>query len=151
MLIQTMKKIVSIYIMICLCTMLSAQTIRYTYDAAGNRTERYIDMTPEVRSAKAAATEGDAAAPEELEDRSLSNAIRIYPNPTEGLLKVEIDNLQENQKASIALMTLQGQTVLRKSNVQGMTELDISNSLQGTYIMRISIDGNNTEWKIIKK
>ena len=97
-----MKKRIIFPIIICLCSTLSAQTVRYAYDEAGNRVERYIDMTPGLRSAAIAETEeteetNEDTPREELQDRLLSNLIHIYPNPTDGLLKVQIDNLQENQ------------------------------------------------------
>ncbi|MDR1729411.1 MAG: T9SS type A sorting domain-containing protein [Prevotellaceae bacterium] len=152
-----MKKIIIFPIIICLCSTLPAQTVRFLYDAAGNRVERYIDMTaPGLRSATIAAEEETEETSEntplkELQDLSLANPIHIYPNPTDGLLKVQIDNLQENQKASVILMNMQGQTVLSRSAVRDIVELDMSTSAQGIYIMRISIDEKNTEWKIIKK
>ncbi len=143
-----------------------SDSISFVYDAAGNRIERYIDMTPpEMRSDEAVEDSASAAesssqqmqkqaisAPNEpLKDFALANAIRIYPNPTEGLLKVEIDNLQEHQKASITLMSIQGQTIVNQSKAQISNELDISARPAGTYIMRITLDGKSTEWKIIKK
>lgn len=148
-----MKKLVIFPIIIFLCSTLSAQTVHFLYDEAGNRVERYISMTFGLRSAAVTTTEKttEKTPQEVVQDLSLSNPIHIFPNPTDGLLKVQIDNLQEDQKASVALMNIKGQTILFQSIVRDVVELDISTSEQGIYIMRISIDGENTEWKIIKK
>jgi hypothetical protein len=125
---------------------LYAQSVAYGYDSAGNRISRTIVIST-LRSAKMEKQEETAVHSEMLKDLE----VRIYPNPTDGLLKVEVLNMKENQSAAISLYDLSGKLILSRDKISNSTELDISNNNPGTYILRIFAGESRTEWKIIKK
>ncbi len=123
-----------------------AQTVTFGYDAAGNRISRVIDLNS-LRSAQ-----GNETLEEIVYSEVLKNLeIRIYPNPTEGLLKVDILNLPEQQTADIYLYNLSGKLLITRKGVSGLTDIDLGTYLAGTYLMKIIAGEQQTEWKIIKK
>ena len=141
---------------VCLQVLYSQNKVTYGYDAAGNRTSRTIVM--------AAAPPKSALAPVEEEEPVVYSEIlsdielKIYPNPTDGLLKVEILNLPENQTANIWLYNISGRLITSLRGITGFATIDISDQPQGTYLMKIvageTTSGGSqyqTEWKIIKK
>ena len=134
---------------VCLQVLHSQNTVSYGYDAAGNRVSRTIVyQSPPPRSAPAPKEEEPPVVYSEV----LSDIeLKIYPNPTDGLLKVEILNLPEEQTANIWLYNLSGRLITLLRGITGFVDVDISGQPQGTYLMKIVAGEYQTEWKIIKK
>jgi hypothetical protein len=131
----------------CAVAGINAQSsVSYGYDAAGNRISRTIVFS-QLRNAVLETQEETPVYSEVLKELE----IRIYPNPTDGLLKVEILNMEEKQSATVSLYSLSGKLILSRDRISGSTELDISSHATGTYILRIFAGESRTEWKIIKK
>ena len=128
---------------------LNANTIQYGYDAAGNRISRTIIMDQSQNAKKTEPEQEPENHP--AIDVSLGNTIKIYPNPTQGKLKIEISDFQEEQKASYILFSSGGKTVINNTSFNGAEELDLSSYPSETYILRLIVDGKNSEWKIIKQ
>lgn len=124
------------------CVDTYAQRIEYSYDASGNRISRKKEIVL-TKSAESPAT----VFSEELAERT----IKIYPNPTEGHLKVEITDFDQCEAVSLSLYNIQGQVVLKRRMESSVCDLDISGRPNGLYVLQINIDGENTSWKIIKK
>ena len=77
--------------------------------------------------------------------------ITVYPNPTRGLLRVDIANVEIPNDARIYLYNVQGAMVRQLMDISAINELDISEQPAGTYIMRIMMDKDNiSTWTIIK-
>ena len=121
-------------------------TIAYRYDAAGNRISRTIVMSS--RSAPAPPVEEQPVVYAEVFS---DIRLKIYPNPTDGLLKVEIKNLPEGQTAQIWLYAMSGKLVTSLKDVSKETSINLSGQPAGVYVMRIVSGKFRTEWKIIKK
>ena len=128
--------------------MLHAQQdkVTYRYDAAGNRISRTIVIAPRSTPASVEEEQQDVYT-ELLSDIQL----KIYPNPTTGLLKVEIYNLPEGQTAQIWLYAMSGQLIATFKDVSSTVNVNISGQPAGVYLMKISAGEYQTEWKIIKK
>ena len=132
---------------VCLPLLHSQNTVSYGYDAAGNRISRVIEMNF-LKSAPAPQEEQPVAVYSEM----LSDIeLKIYPNPTDGLLKVEIRNLPEDQTADIQIYNLSGKQISTHRGISDYTTIDISAQPQGIYLMKIVAGEYRTEWKIIKK
>ena len=143
---------------------LSAQTINYDYDASGNRVKRSIlARSMKIDSALLYQTVADSIdmdkmndfdltvpSDDENEDDKVLN-VKVYPNPTSGILDVEVYNLQENQRARLDIYTFSGRQVRRIDKLQNIQSLDISNQPAGIYLFRITIDGKSATLKIIKQ
>lgn len=127
----------------------SQNKVSYTYDAAGNRTNRTI-----VMQSKSTAQPGGNEQIERTTSFSETLAditVRIYPNPTEGRIRIEIANLPKDETADLSLYSLSGQLIVSKKDITSFEEIDISGHRKGVYILKIKAGKQKTEWKIIKK
>ena len=127
-----------------ICPVLQAQNkITYYYDSAGNRVSRTISLAP--RSAQIG--EEQPVYTETIADIK----VKIYPNPTTGLVTVEITNLPEGESANIWLYAINGKLINTYKDAGNVIRVDLSNQPAGVYVMRIVAGERRTEWKIIKK
>lgn len=124
---------------------LQAQTkIYFKYDGSGNRRLRTIDMS---KSATIAAQGQD----EELLDSRLGDQeIRIYPNPTKGLLRIDMPELSTTT-VSLQVFDSRGSLLISKTAAETGNQLDLSAYPGGMYILLIRTAKDKQEWKIIKE
>jgi|WetSurMetagenome_2_1015567.scaffolds.fasta_scaffold00864_13 hypothetical protein len=136
------RKYFFILALIFLCSINSiAQTsVVFAYDENGNRTSRSISVT-QVQTK----SDVDTTQTPDIEDLS----VKIYPNPTKGILKVETISLPENSKILATIYDTQGNMICKKYLSQS-DEVDISNEPDGIYILTINISTCNYKWKIVK-
>lgn len=130
---------------IFLINSMNAQNIEYYYDNAGNRTERVIVMQSPSFAPKAP---GDATP---IEDVVGDYAVKIYPNPTKGLLAVEIVNSPMQPEGDMFLFDNGGRMLENTSISSSYTTFDLSSRAAGIYILRIRLNGETIHWKIIKE
>ncbi len=78
-----------------------------------------------------------------------TEAFSLYPNPTEGVLTVETQNLASPQKqTTYRILNLMGQTLLEGRTEGGSTRIDVSDLSDGMYF--INIEGATQKF-VIKK
>jgi len=75
---------------------------------------------------------------ENIEENNLNQNIKLYPNPTKGIINVE--NINEN--SIIEIFDMSGSKVYSKNNVYNDVQIDVSSLLSGTYLVKIFIDEN---------
>lgn len=131
----------------------SAQTesLKYTYDASGNRTEKalYIDS---VKKSEKASDESSHNEEEEVIEEILDETkISLFPNPTEGSLQVNLENIPEDQQSIISVFDMNGKAILKKTHLSSTNLIDLTHQPSGTYIMIITIGDNTTRWKVMKQ
>lgn len=119
------------------------QSVRYAYDNAGNRISREISITvagdePQERIAS-------------VSESLASKEIRIYPNPTDGILSIRIENYENSDDASFVLYDMSGAIVDNCKAEEQTSTIDISNCQSGIYILLIEINGEQSSWRILKK
>jgi hypothetical protein len=161
------NKILLIAAMLLYCTTTSATTaeptIYYTYDNTGNRTGRII-ITEEDGPSKAGRKNGNNSdttdVPEEKKDNPLtseqkiteqlqSTDVKIYPNPTAGLLNIETNS---NVESLQYLFTGSGGEVLHSGQINNQSAiLDISRYARGIYYLTLYNGKEKRVWKIIKQ
>jgi hypothetical protein len=125
-----------------------AQTVEFAYDEAGNRISRTL-MLP-APGLRAGETEPDATPVlEEQLDPDLQ--VKIYPNPTEGLLQVEFSGMEAGETAQLALFGLNGEKLLQTTATYLLTPVDMSEYPAGVYLLRLIIRGKPTDYKIVKQ
>lgn len=123
----------------------TAQEVTYGYDSAGNRIRREIVLNTRQLQRAMAGESGFVS-------ESLSGkAIRIYPNPTKGMLKVEICDYTESDFADFSIYDLSGRQLNKLQSQGSMTEIDMSSYPEGVYILLIQFDEKKSSWKIIKE
>ena len=142
---SNMKFIVTAFASVLFCCTVTAQTIEYGYDACGNRISRQIVLQKSNKSLSTSAQQNIFS--EELLGTS---QVRIYPNPTHGHLKVEIQSPNESY-GSIEVYDTQGHRIAILTNAEHENDIDLSPQPNGIYLMRLSIGDEVSTWKIIKK
>jgi hypothetical protein len=134
------------FITVCSQALHSQNTVSYGYDAAGNRISRTI-IIPSLKSSPKSQDEPPVIYSEMLSDIE----VKIYPNPTDGLLKVEISNLPKEKTADILLYNLSGDLITSLRKIDNITDINIGSQPAGIYLMKIVAGEYQTQWKIIKK
>lgn len=123
-----------------------AQRIKYTYDNAGNRLTRQKEIVVQTR--------GALSDEEELsvyEEELSETKVTIYPNPTRGMLKVDISGVEKFENARISLYDLTGKLLQQWAGISQSNEIDLSERTPGMYIMQVAYNGKISSWKIIKE
>ena len=142
-----MRKFHLLFYLALLPVVSSAQDrIEYSYDASANRIKREIIMQPPKAKQQTFETEGQV-----FSDMLQEHDVKIYPNPTDGIMKVRISGIKNTDKCSLAIYTMRGDRVMLDERQQYNFDVNISNQPAGTYLLRITINNQSTTWKIIKK
>ena len=150
--IQTSKRIVAIFLLFVVLSMWAAadayaqNKIKYTYDSAGNRLSRQKEIVVQTRGALS-----DEEEPSVYEEELSETKVTIYPNPTKGVLKVDISGVEKFENAQISLYDLTGTLLQQWGSISQSNAVDISDRTPGMYIMQIVYNGNTSSWKIIKE
>lgn len=75
-------------------------------------------------------------------------SIAIYPNPTQGVINIELGSLKE---VSIKIFSISGQMIYHKENINGPTYQLELNSAPGIYILEFNSKNTRQFVKLIKK
>ncbi|MEA1897895.1 MAG: T9SS type A sorting domain-containing protein [Bacteroidota bacterium] len=148
---------ISIVVMVVAANSAEAQTIQYHYDNAGNRESRVIVVGGGGQKSMISDNQNQATLEELLKiEETISETIgeieiTIYPNPNQGQMVVQIDNIPDEIKSSIVVYDLAGKAIFRKEYLTKYTDVDITDSPNGTYILKIIVGKETSEWKVIKK
>ena len=121
--------------------------IKYTYDDAGNRLTRKKEIVVQTRGVLS----DDEGEPSIYEEKLSETKVTIYPNPTRGMLKVDISGVEKFENARISLYDLTGKLLQQWAGISQSNEIDLSERTPGMYIMQIVYNGNASSWKIIKE
>ena len=129
-------------------------TVRFGYDACGNRVTRTLEVKreddrngPEGGHPK----ESDAnAAPAASGDLVGGMAYAIYPNPTEGRLVLVTEGTVPPEGAVATLLTLTGSVMEERVVRSNREELDLSGRPSGVYLLRLSYGNETHTWRVVK-
>lgn len=136
-------KRVNVFLFFVLFTLsLSAQKkVMYAYDAAGNRIKKEILFEQSQSKSQVVA----------YSDMLDEKEIKIYPNPTEGELRVEIFNELKKTEGIVTVHGNNGAMIYTTPIINGSASLDISSCPNGLYILHVKIGDSVSSWKIIKR
>jgi YD repeat-containing protein len=131
----------------------SQTTIHYSYDAAGNRTERTIYLSEGKSKGSESFKDDKKEVKEVIEDDTFKpQTVKIYPNPTQGLLEIEVPEDSENNfEIQIIVTDINGRVIVNKSKEPLRTTIDLSNQPGGFYTLTLKKGQISSKWKIIKK
>ncbi len=118
----------------------SQVVVNYSYDAAGNRIKREIVLSRSIENTE-----------KPLSETLSEKQIKIYPNPTDGILKTEISGWETTDKCIFTLYSLKGSLIQEISVNSSTTEIDLSGESNGIYLLNIELNNSKSVWKIIKK
>jgi len=131
---------------------IDAQSLDFQYDLSGNCKMKYKTI---VLNAPAAAPQNnsiqDTIQAETQKGKIGNSEVLIYPNPTKGQLKVEILGDEPEQAIIYTLTDLAGKILLNFESKSTSTLINMSSLAEGIYILNVSLNGKQDQWKIIKK
>jgi hypothetical protein len=129
--------------------------IAFTYDSAGNRETREVIYlkTTEVEDAESTnpGTFGQVTDTVAYKGTLGNREISIYPNPTKGSLTIAIAGEEEACPATLALISISGEMILRHQIRQPSTTLVLSGHPPGTYLLQITTAAGRETWKVVKE
>ena len=91
---------------------------------------------------------GSACVTTSVIDKEFVDQIKIFPNPTNGLITIEIDN-DKNKQINAQLLSFDGKLIINKKYISDNLTLDVSSLMPGIYILEVSQNGNKSNHKII--
>jgi len=135
------------------------QSIKYHYDASGNRQERNtlrLSSTNQEDTTFSQNTNNENIRSDSLLVRKYGeilgpNQINLYPNPNGGQFDVQITNLEDVKNAEITLYSMTGEPILIRKDPDELEHFNVSALGNGTYLLTIILDDRKTTWKIIKQ
>ena len=143
---------------------LFSQTIDFAYDANGNRISRTLiveqlqsqdissiildqeifDLTAKnLKSEKSTKCVDSISEGEEIQ-------ISFYPNPNQGILNIGIKNMPLDALSEIRLFDLSGTQLLMINDIPDYFEINIRHLKDGIYILRIKVNTEIFNYKVIK-
>ena len=122
-----------------------AEDVWYGYDACGNRVRREV-VVDEYNKRLYAGEEKKSFTEEQLG----AVKVRIYPNPTEGQLKVVLWSEGEIE-GSMEMYDMQGRRVAEVRRAERENLIDISAEPSGVYVLKMVVNNKKSTWKVIKK
>lgn len=112
--------------------------IVYSYDAAGNRTQRkYVCNNARLAYAPESKTE------------AIEQVTTLYPNPTTGRFKITFT--QALQNATVVLTDVSGRVIEQSQKSGTVIELDLSKAAAGMYLVQVKDRNTMLSQKVIKQ
>ncbi|GHV43774.1 hypothetical protein FACS1894180_3860 [Bacteroidia bacterium] len=128
-----------------------AQSVSFGYDAAGNRVARTVVLPASSNAPRLQSGEDETPPEPFVEQLAQDLQVKIYPNPTKGLLQVELNGLDSDETAQITVFSTNGTLLLQTAATAALTPVDMSAYPAGVYVLTLTIRGKPTDYKIIKK
>ena len=116
------------------------ETVFFGYDDAGNRILRSLQAKEKTLEADMLHFENP------LPEINTELQAKVYPNPTHGILNIEINNT-EALPVTITLIDRQAKQVLQREVSENAETLNLAHLAPGTYFLRL----HNTEKKLVYK
>ncbi len=125
----------------------------YQYDENGNRTSRIINMGKDLQTTANFndSLQGEPELPKPLQETLGEATVKIYPNPTQGLLILESQGFDMDKLPEYEVYTLSGSLLMRVEAMENRQQIDLSKEPAGIYLLRIKSGALQREWKIIKQ
>lgn len=149
-----MKNCILLFFLLTLMGAQSQTRISFTYDSAGNQTQRIICTSCPSRISNDSIKTLETLTESDLIKDDLYDQISYYPNPVREELYVKWVNDNKTFVASIELYSMSGQLIKRYSNlrVTNMATITFQDYPQGFYnLILIYADGEKKTLKIVKK
>ncbi len=134
-----------------------AQDFSFTYDAAGNRTNRNIITLNKSTAIDTTIVNDETAIEEEpaeedkLHEKLGSFDLAVYPNPTKGEVVVEIAGGGSIESASYKVFDMSGREILAGQATGSPISVNLSGQVAGTYFLYVNINDKEKSWQVVKQ
>lgn len=130
----------------------SGEKVGFDYDAAGNRTRRYLI----VNACSGCNPNGNKASVPEIDSLSIgpnieSLSIKVFPNPTDKDITVQIIGYEIlTEKPMLTMSDANGKALLNRQLNSNSSLIDLSELTRGTYYLYVNTEYNKMTYKVIK-
>jgi hypothetical protein len=135
-------------------TQLSGNVISYSYDENGNRIKRKLEIIDEDNSQLRLAQNGspeNAAKSENNITKELKYTHKLYPNPSQDFINLEIDSeLNESITKTIIISDISGKVIYEKTINNNSLTIDITTFKSGNYNLSLQTQESRKNWRIVK-
>ena len=146
-----MRKVAFIItIFINLCLSVHADDVHFTYDTGGNRTSRVIVIAPPAMTRSAGTEEADSTQQQPFTDIFADFTLRVWPNPTEGHIRIVLESLPEGETFQYIIASANGRQIVSCEAAVNPSEADLSACPAGLYVLKLLYKEKTKEFKIIK-
>jgi len=149
-----MKKILIIGIMLIASIAAKSQArFVYSYDNNGNRYQRLYFSQKKTQDTTSTDSTAATAQVSQPVSQIMPNGqkITIYPNPTSGMLQIDITNFATGSKGYIIATDLQGRVIYKNENVNSTNKIDFTTLATGNYTVKLVLNDISKEWVIVKE
>lgn len=92
-------------------------------------------------------TETEVETDDKHADESITNLLKVYPNPTNGELFIVFEN---NKLLKVELYSIQGQMIFSNNNINAFKHsLNLEKYSNGLYVVKIVFDNQSVTYKNI--
>jgi len=126
----------------------------YGYNNAGNRIVRkevFLPSPPKSPGHKSVSSESDTNFNDFYTDKLGDISLKIYPNPTTSVVKLQIEGIEGEITGMVHLYNLTGSEIGSQPIKSYQMEIDMSSYSTGTYLATVVVNGKTTYWKIVKQ
>lgn len=121
----------------------SAQSITYSYDAAGNRVSRGVTVSRMRKQEKKTLNLADG--------NDLEGKVRLTGDSRTGSVTVEIIGHRTGDRCEVCLYALSGENLLQLQLSEPSVTLSLGAYPDGIYIVSVTLNGESEAWKITKR
>jgi hypothetical protein len=141
-----MKQCFLLLLLLITVSAVHGQTISFDYDADGNMQSRNAVTLRAAEMIEEEEEEETVVSSIEFLERK----IKIYPNPTQGRISIEITPAVPKGNSFLRLYDTGGRLIKSEKIETVLTEMEITGN-PGIYLLDIHLDGEVSKWKIIKQ
>ncbi len=144
-----MKKKFLMQLLLLIPLGISAQTVRFTYDNAGNRVSSKV-FTITLSQTKLNAAR-DSLSEQEMTSSLASCHVTVYPNPTKGEVNLKVGGIDEQAESQVDVYNQNGEflkTITGKGNTT--IPVDLTPYVNGIYLLNFHQGESVQLYKIIK-
>lgn len=154
--------IFALFLLPCIAHAQQPVEMAFEHDAAGNMVRCYVVRLTQPKANKQTASnaitdvladkpvsQAAAPEPEPVEVQRGERTVRIYPNPTRGQLRVEVQG--DTQQYTYRLLSMGGALIAQGQHDGGSPlPLDLSAQPDGAYLLQLIWPNDRCTYKIIK-
>ena len=139
------KQLLLVFCLLACCHGKAQQRVAYSYDASGNRVERYV-VTAQTK-AKSKSVDVTGVLKKTWSDKG---NVKVCADPVSDNLTITFWQLPDKDMECL-VCDYGGVVVLKKSLHEVNTVLDMSGWNSGVYLLRIRGASESNTWKIVKR
>ena len=141
-----MKKKLLFFLFTLIATCSYGQLYRYSYDTAGNRTIRRYSLNGMSLLNEDEEEEGEIKLSKMLQKH------QVNINLTEEKeISIKVSNMDKDTQGEIVVYDTRGIQIGKTTIREEETLIDMSQLTLGVYIIPVTVNGENTSWKIAKE